>query len=165
MQHTNYLNQFIEDNFNHMNDISVDFVNEYEGQEIGYLDDRFNEYADSATPCYYCDIEKTCDSAMIDEYLDECGSVTIENSNDIDNLKIQAICYSYSRQLNEDECEIKACLYAKLMFKNPELIEKIDTSDVIQEILISLANDGHDCISFDRLSAEIADWLPDEEEE
>lgn len=165
MQHTNYLNTFIVSNIAELNDISKDFINDYEKQELSYLSDCFHEFANNFCPVYYSEIDNEVTDEMIDNFLSEIGGYTVKDSNDLNNLKMYALTNDYSNTLYEDTVTIKAVLYAKLMLDNPELIEKIDTSDVIQEILISLANDGHDCISLDRLTAEIADWLPDEEEE
>lgn len=164
MQHVNYLNTFIVSNIAELNDISKDFINDYEKQELRHLSDCFQEFANNFCPVY-SEIDNEVTDEMIDNFLSEIGDYTVKDSNDLNNLKMYALVNDYSNTLYEDTVTIKAVLYAKLMLENPELIEKIEDSDTIQEILISLANDKHDCISLDRLTAEIADWLPDEEEE
>lgn len=135
-----------------MNDISVDFANDYT-QEIRYLSDCFIEFADSRCPVYYNQVNEECTDEMIDNYLSEVGVVEVKDSNDIDKLKICALANDYSRQLYEDEENIKKCIYAEIIMENETLlnaVEKMSESE-FESLIDDLESDSDDEICTDKI--------------
>lgn len=102
-----------------MNDFSIDFTYDYslDSVERHDLHDLLWEYADGATPVYYSDIDNECTDEILDAYLTEVGSQTIECATDISDIKAAAICYDLERQLSDDEPEILCVLFYKEILK------------------------------------------------
>lgn len=135
-----------------MNDISVDFANDYT-QEIRYLSDCFIEFADSRCPVYYNQVNEECTDEMIDNYLSEVGAVEVKDSNDIDKLKMCALANDYSRQLYEDEENIKKCIYAETIMEDETLlnaVEKMSESE-FESLIDDLESDSDDEICTDKI--------------
>lgn len=102
-----------------MNEVSVDFTCDYslDALERHDLHDLLWEYADGATPVYYHDIDEECTNEILDAYLSNMGSRSIESSGDILRIKSAAICFDIERQLSDDEPEILSVLFYKEILK------------------------------------------------
>lgn len=102
-----------------MNDVSVDFTCDYslDALERHDLHDLLWEYADGATPVYYHDIDEKCTDEILNAYLSNVGSQSIECSTDIFKIKGAAICFDFERQLFDDEAKILSVLFYKEILK------------------------------------------------
>lgn len=66
----------LETIFNELNDVSCDFVTDYDLTDFEDRDpaDSFYNYADNYTPVYYSDVERDCTDELINNYLNEIES-------------------------------------------------------------------------------------------
>lgn len=144
------IKDFIKSINERMNDISIDFVVDYT-QEIRYLSDCFIEFADSCCPVYYNQVNEECTDEMIDNYLFEIGTFEVKDSSDIDKLKICALANDYSRQLYEDEQDIKRCIYATLILEDDELLSAVKSmnEDEFKAAIECMVDDSSNCIDKD----------------
>ena len=146
------IKDFIKSLNAHMNDISVDFANDYT-QEIRYLSDCFMEFADSCCPVYYNQVNEECTDEMIDEYLSEFGTFEVKYSSDIDKLKINALANDYIRRLYEDKSNIKKCIYAEIIMEDETLLNAVENMNEseFESLIDDLESDSDDEICTDKI--------------
>lgn len=115
-----------------MNDLSVDFVNDYEDNESDYISDCYADYADQNVDIYCSDLFEWAKKnySYIEDYVKEFGI----DSKNFDFIKIiqGGQWYHNLEQLNEDDENIKQLLYIKKTLKlddeilNQELDEELE---------------------------------------
>ena len=144
------IKNYIQSLNDEMNDISVDFANDYT-QEIRYLSDCFMEFADSRCPVYYNQVNEECTDKMIDEYLSEFGTFEVKYSSDIDKLKMYALANDYIRRLYEDKSNIKKCVYAALIMEDEKLLNAVENMNESEfdSVVDCMADNADESIQYD----------------
>lgn len=126
-----YLKEQKTDLENSMNDLSVDFVDDYDYKDNGWINDDFTEYADSRVDIYTSNLLDWArgNFSYIEDYVKEFG-IDTQNFDFIRLLQGGQFMKLYE-QLSEDERNIKQLLYINKMLNlddeilNQELNEEL----------------------------------------
>ena len=118
------LNEKIQEIKSNLNSISRYFVEDYKNQEIYYIDDEFNSYADNHVSIYYDEQRDyyynnidACNGAIREFYINfsEFAKSCESDIYDLDDLICKAGALGEYRELYnalyDDSDEIKACLF------------------------------------------------------
>ncbi len=118
------LSEKIQEIKSNLSPISKGFVEEYKNQEIYYIDDEFNTYADNHVSIsydeqrdYYYNNVDSCNGAIREYYINfsEFAKTCENDIYDLDDLICKAGALGEYREfynsLYDDSYEIKACLY------------------------------------------------------
>lgn len=127
-----------------LNDISRDFVNDNDLEQIDYLSDLFHEEADNKTSVYYADQRdyynnhpQECENALLELY-DKDSLADIIKNEGLDSLICKAgACGEYEANLAdlyEDEDEIKEALTLKYLEEHKDDFEGLKEGD-LEELL------------------------------
>lgn len=152
-----------------MNDLSVDFVNDYEDNESDYISDCYADYADQQVSIYHSDLFEWVRNnyGYIEDYVEEFG-IDDKNFDFIKLIQGGQWYYNYE-QLNRDDRTIKQLLYINKMLNNLDYtllqspISK-ELEDSIEETLEEAWYDVDRFYHFDDIIKETFEVLKNEED-
>jgi hypothetical protein len=138
------LKQFLEEKKEElerkMNDLSVDFANDFDYKENGWISDDFVEFADQNVDIYYSDLFEWAKGnySYIEDYVKEYGIDT----QSFDFIKIiQGGQYLEKyEELNQDEEEIKALLFVQKMLNLDNEILEQEIEEEIENNIENILN-------------------------
>ena len=127
-----------------MNSLSIDFVNDLDYKDNGWISDDFTEYADQNVDIYYSDLFEWAKGnySYIEDYVKEFG-IDAQNFDFIRLIQGGQYLEKYE-ELNQDEYEIKALLYInKMLDLDNDILNQPITEELEEEIESNL--DGSWC--------------------
>lgn len=111
--------------FEELNDLSKDFVNNYDIENIYYFSDSLNEFSDSQIDIYYYDLKEWLKKENSFNYIEMALNEFGFNSNDTFYKIIQNAQYLENQEeLNENQKEILSYLVSDFIYRNYEEISK-----------------------------------------
>lgn len=149
-----YLDGLKNECLENLNEISKDFLDNYNYDNINYLSDAISEFANGEVDIYNYDLFEWCKSNYdyLEEAISECR-ISKDYHGEPDFIKtIQAGQFLHNEEkLHEDMEEITEILVINFLLDNLEKIENL-TTEKIDEIITDLKNDVErwDQIDFDK---------------
>lgn len=139
-----FLEEKKEELENGMNSFSVDFVNDLDYRDNGWVSDDFVGYADQNVDIYYSDLFEWAKGnySYIEDYVKEFG-IDAQNFDFIKLIQGGQYLEKYE-ELSQDEDEIKALLYIhKMLDLDNDILNQPITEELEEEIESNL--DGSWC--------------------
>ena len=128
-----------------MNSLSIDFVNDLDYKDSGWISDDFVEYADQSVDIYYSDLFEWAKGnySYIEDYVKEYG-IDARNFDFIRLIQGGQYLEKYE-ELSQDEDEIKALLYIhKMLDLDDDILNQPITEELEEEIEGNLDGDWCD---------------------
>lgn len=158
----NYLEDKKEDLENKINNISLDFINDNDIKDSGYICDAITEYADNRVDIYNSDLLEWAkhNYELVEDSIDEFGVATDSNGKaDFIRTIMQAQFLENENLLNQDFEEIIKILAINYLLENLEDIkadfEKVE--DVVENLEIEIDNNNRLDDILDHLNEQLFD--------
>lgn len=125
-----------------MNDVSVDFVSDYDLNTSSYLSDLFNEYADGQVSIYYSDLIEWLKGGgddFVERYVAEFG--IDERNFDFWGIVRGGQFLDFQERLFADEKDIIELMVVNYLLNNEEEIERELEESELEEMIDEVVDD------------------------
>ena len=149
-----------------MNDVSIDFASDYDLNSNSYLNDLFNEYADSQVSIYYDDLIewlKGGGDEFVERYVAEFG---IDEKNfDFWGIVRGGQFLDFQERLFADEKDIIELMVVNYLLNNEEEIERELEESELEEMFDEIESQFDSCERLENLIDIINEYIKINNEE
>ena len=149
-----------------MNDVSIDFASDYDLNSNSYLNDLFNEYADSQVSIYYDDLIewlKGGGDEFVERYVAEFG---IDEKNfDFWGIVRGGQFLDFQERLYADEKDIIELMVVNYLLNNEEEIERELEESELEEMFDEIESQFDNCERLENLLDAINEYIKIKDED